>query len=134
MGYGTADVNGTNINRLQYIDGDGTTRHDVATLDDGLKLAGDAGTGTVKLDSTLSVTGGEISSANLASGNNIGVTASDGALKLQLAKDLTGLNSVTAGTVVMGSPSLQTLMKTFLLLVPLTNMATKPTSATMVKR
>lgn len=103
VGYGTADVNGTNINRLQYIDGDGTTRHDVATLDDGLKLAGDAGTGTVKLDSTLSVTGGETSSANLASGNNIGVTASDGALKLQLAKDLTGLNSVTAGTVVMGS-------------------------------
>ena len=103
VGYGTADVNGTNINRLQYIDGDGTTRHDVATLDDGLKLAGDAGTGTVKLDSTLSVTGGEISSANLASGNNIGVTASDGTLKLQLAKDLKGLNSVTAGTVVMGS-------------------------------
>lgn len=103
VGYGTADVTGTNINRLQYIDGDGTTRHAVATLEDGLKLAGDAGTGTVKLDSTLSVTGGEGASANLASGNNIGVTASDGALKLQLAKDLTGLNSVTAGTVVMGS-------------------------------
>ena len=103
VGYGSEDVNGTNINRLQYIDGDGTTRHDVATLEDGLKLAGDAGTGTVKLDSTLSVTGGETSSANLSSGNNIGVTASDGALKLQLAKDLTRLNSVTAGNVVMGS-------------------------------
>lgn len=103
VGYGTADVNGTNINRLQYIDGDGTTRHDVATLDDGLKLAGDAGAGTVKLNSPLSVTGGETSSDNLASGKNIGVTASDGALKLQLAKNLTGLNSVTAGTVVMGS-------------------------------
>ena len=96
-------VDGTTVNRIQYTDGDGATKHTVATLEDGLKLAGDAGTGTVKLDSTLSVTGGEGASANLASGNNIGVTASDGALKLQLAKDLTGLNSVTAGTVVMGS-------------------------------
>lgn len=103
VGYGTADVNGTNINRLQYIDGDGTTRHDVATLDDGLKLAGDAGSGTVSLDSTLAVTGGETNASKLSSGNNIGVTASDGTLKLQLAKDLTGLNSVTVGTVVMGS-------------------------------
>ena len=96
-------VNDATINRLQYTDGNGITKHTVATLEDGLKLAGDAGTGTVKLDSTLSVTGGENFSANLASGNNIGVTASDGALKLQLAKNLTGLNSVEAGNVVMGS-------------------------------
>ncbi|MCI6192460.1 MAG: YadA-like family protein [Megasphaera elsdenii] len=96
-------VNDATINRLQYTDGNGITKHTVATLEDGLKLAGDAGTGTVKLDSTLSVTGGENSSANLASGNNIGVTASDGALKLQLAKNLTGLNSVKAGNVVVGS-------------------------------
>lgn len=103
--YDTAakSVNDATINRLQYTDGDGITKHTVATLEDGLKLAGDAGTGTVKLDSTLSVTGGENSSANLASGNNIGVTASDGALNLQLAKNLTGLNSVKAGNVVMGS-------------------------------
>lgn len=92
------------INRLQYTDGDGATKHTVATLeDDGLKLAGDTGTGTVSLDSTLAVTGGETNASNLSAGNNIGVTASDGALKLQLAKNLTGLNSVTAGTVVMGS-------------------------------
>ena len=91
------------INRLQYTDGDGTTKHTVATLEDGLKLNGDAGTGTVSLDSTLAVTGGETNASNLSAGNNIGVTASDGALKLQLAKNLTGLNSVTAGTVVMGS-------------------------------
>lgn len=93
------------INRIQYTDGDSTTRHTVATLDDGLKLAGDAGTGTVNLDSTLTVTGGETNDANLASGKNIGVTAGDGTLKLQLAKNLTGLNSITAGTVVMGSQS-----------------------------
>lgn len=98
-------VKDATVNRLQYTDGDGTTRHTVATLDDGLKLAGDAGTGTVNLDSTLTVTGGETNDANLASGNNIGVTAGDGTLQLQLAKNLTGLNSITAGTVVMGSQS-----------------------------
>lgn len=98
-------VKNATVNRLQYTDGDGTTRHTVATLDDGLKLAGDAGTGTVNLDSTLTVTGGETNDANLASGNNIGVTAGNGTLKLQLAKNLTGLSSITAGTVVMGSQS-----------------------------
>lgn len=98
-------VKDATVNRLQYTDGDGTTRHTVATLDDGLKLAGDAGTGTVNLDSTLTVTGGETNDANLASGRNIGVTAGDGTLKLQLAKNLTGLSSITAGTVVMGSQS-----------------------------
>lgn len=96
-------VDGTAVNRLQYTDGNGTTKHTVATLEDGLKLAGDTGTGMVKLDSTLSVTGGETDGARLASGNNIGVTASDGKLQLQLAKDVKGLNSIAAGTVVMGS-------------------------------
>lgn len=98
-------VKDATVNRLQYTDGDGTTRHTVATLDDGLKLAGDAGTGTVNLDSTLTVTGGETNDANLASGKNIGVSASDGKLQLQLARNLTGLSSITAGTVVMGSQS-----------------------------
>ena len=98
-------VKDATVNRLQYTDGDGTTRHTVATLDDGLKLAGDAGAGTVNLDSTLTVTGGETNDANLASGKNIGVTASDGKLQIQLAKNLTGLSSIAAGTVVMGSQS-----------------------------
>ena len=98
-------VKDATVNRLQYTDGDGTTRHTVATLDDGLKLAGDAGTGTVNLDSTLAVTGGETNDANLASGKNIGVTASDGKLQIQLSKNLIGLSSITAGTVVMGSQS-----------------------------
>ena len=103
--YDTAakSVNDATINRLQYTDGNGTTKHTVATLEDGLKLKGDAGTGTVSLDSILAVTGGETNASNLSAGNNIGVTASDGALKLQLAKNLTGLNSVKAGNVVMGS-------------------------------
>ena len=47
--YDTAakSVNDATINRLQYTDGDGITKHTVATLEDGLKLKGDAGTGTV---------------------------------------------------------------------------------------
>ena len=103
--YDTAakSVNDATINRLQYTDGDGATKHTVATLEDGLKLAGDTGSGTVSLDSILAVTGGETNASKLSSGNNIGVTASDRTLKLQLAKDLTGLSSVAAGTVVMGS-------------------------------
>ena len=96
-------VDGTTINRLQYTDGDGTTKHTAATLEDGLKLAGDRGTGSVKLNDTLTITGGETAAANFATGNNIGVSASGSTLDLFLAKDLTGLNSVTAGTVVMGS-------------------------------
>lgn len=103
--YDTAakSVNDATINRLQYTDGDGATKHTVATLEDGLKLAGDTGSGTVSLDSPLAVTGGETNASKLSSGQNIGVIASDGTLKLQLAKDLTGLSSVAAGTVVMGS-------------------------------
>ena len=96
-------VDGTTVNRIQYTDGDGATKHTVATLEDGLKLAGDRGTGTVKLNDTLTVTGGERAAANFATGNNIGVSVSGSTLDLFLAKDLTGLNSVTAGTVVMGS-------------------------------
>lgn len=103
--YDTAakSVNDAIINRLQYTDGDGVTKHTVATLEDGLKLVGDTGSGTVSLDSPLAVTGGVTNASKLSSGNNIGVTASDGALKLQLAENLTGLNSVTAGTVVVGN-------------------------------
>ena len=91
-----AGTNGTG--RISYTDGDGTA-HTVATLGDGLKLAGDTGTGSVALDNTLTVSGG---AKNLANGNNIGVTANGPTLSLQLAKDIAGLNTVTAGTVVMG--------------------------------
>ena len=92
-----AGANGTG--RLSYTDGDGTA-HTVATLGDGLKLAGDAGKGSVALDNTLTVSGG---ATNLADGSNIGVTANGSTLSLQLAKDIAGLNTVTAGTVVMGN-------------------------------
>ena len=85
--------------RLSYTDGDDTV-HTVATLGDGLKLAGDAGTGSVALDNTLTVSGG---ATNLANGNNIGVTANGSTLSLKLAKDITGLDTVTAGGAKLGT-------------------------------
>ena len=92
-----AGTNGTG--RISYTDGDGTA-HTVATLGDGLKLAGDAGTGSVALDNTLTVSGGAM---NLANGNNIGVTANGSTLSLKLAKDITGLDTVTAGGAKLGT-------------------------------
>ena len=94
------ELSGTNgTGRISYTDGDGTA-HTVATLGDGLKLAGDTGTGSVALDNTLTVSGG---AQNLADGNNIGVTADGSTLSLKLAKDITGLDTVTAGGVKMGT-------------------------------
>ncbi len=96
------ELSGTNgTGRLSYTDGDGTP-HTVATLGDGLKLAGDTGTGSVALDKTLTVSGG---ATNLADGNNIGVTANGSTLSLKLAKNITGLDTVTAGGVKMGTQS-----------------------------
>ena len=94
-----SDTDGTG--RISYTDGDGTA-HTVATLGDGLKLAGDTGTGSVALDNTLTVSGG---AKNLANGNNIGVIANGSTLSLKLAKDITGLDTVTAGGVKMGTQS-----------------------------
>ncbi|MEE1597925.1 YadA-like family protein [Acidaminococcus fermentans] len=98
----TPELSGTNgTGRISYTDGDGKT-HTVATLGDGLKLAGDTGTGSVALDNILTVSGG---AQNLANGNNIGVTANGSTLSLKLAKDITGLDTVTAGGVKMGTQS-----------------------------
>lgn len=94
------ELSGTNgTGRLSYTDGDGTV-HTVATLGDGLKLAGDTGTGSVALDNTLTVSGG---ATNLAAGSNIGVTANGSTLSLKLAKDITGLDTVTAGGAKLGT-------------------------------
>lgn len=92
-----AGANGTG--RISYTDGDGTA-HTVATLGDGLKLAGDTGTGSVALDNTLTVSGG---AKNLADVSNIGVTANGSTLSLKLAKNITGLDTVMAGGVKMGT-------------------------------
>ena len=95
------ELSGTNgTGRISYTDGDDMA-HTVATLGDGLKLAGDNGTtGNVALDNLLTVSGG---AANLAEGNNIGVTANGSTLSLKLAKNITGLDTVTAGGAKLGT-------------------------------
>ena len=93
------ELSGTNgTGRISYTDGNGTA-HTVATLGDGLKFAGDTGTASVALDKTLDVKGG---ATDLATGNNIGVTANGAALSLKLAKDITGLDTVTVGGAKLG--------------------------------
>ena len=97
---------GTTTTRIVYEKPDGT-KEEVATLNDGLKFKGDMGaTSNVKLNKQVDVTGGVTNAADLATGNNIGVTSAavdaDGnaKLQLQLAKDITGLKSVTATDTV----------------------------------
>ena len=104
-GYDDKDkgINGTNgvdgkdgITRIVYTDKTG--EHQVATLEDGLKFKGDDTTViSKKLNNTLDIIGGA-DSKNLTD-KNIGVNSTtDGKLKVQLAKDLTGLNSTTYTT------------------------------------
>ena len=86
------DANGKNIVR------------EVATMDDGLKFGGDMGAvNSVKLNKQVDVKGGITDATKLATGNNIGVTSgidpttNNATLNVQLAKDITGLNSVQIG-------------------------------------
>ncbi|MEF3855433.1 hypothetical protein PBZ16_23500, partial [Salmonella enterica subsp. enterica serovar Typhi] len=66
---------GTTTTRIVYEKPDGTTE-EVATLNDGLKFKGDMGaTSKVKLNKQVDVTGGVTNAADLATGNNIGVTS-----------------------------------------------------------
>ena len=97
---------GTTTTRITYQKPDGSNE-EVATLNDGLKFKGDMGaTSNVKLNKQVDITGGVTSTSDLATGNNIGVTSAavgaDGnaKLQLQLAKNLTGLQSVTASDTV----------------------------------
>ena len=97
---GQPGVNGTDgVTRIVYEDKTGN--HEVATLDDGMKFAGDNGTViSKKLNERLEVRGG---AAGALSDGNIGVNNIDGVLKVQLAKEVTGLTSVTAGNVKTGT-------------------------------
>ena len=97
---GQPGVNGTDgVTRIVYEDKTGN--HEVATMDDGLKFAGDNGTViSKKLNERLDVRGG---AAGALSDGNIGVNNIGGVLKVQLAKEVTGLTSVTAGNVKTGT-------------------------------
>ena len=90
---GKNGVDGTSLTRIVYTDGTG--EHQVATLEDGLKFKGDDTTVIAKkLNNTLDIIGGA-DSKNLTEGN-IGVNSTDkGQLKVQLAKDLTGITSIS---------------------------------------
>ena len=100
--------------RLEYGDIYSGSTQFIATLDDGLKFSGDQGTmSAVKLNQKLSITGGVTDADSLSTGNNIGVVSSqdgnNGKLELKLNKDLTGLNTVTAGTAKIGNHPADTL-------------------------
>ena len=94
---------GTITTRIVYEKPDGT-KEEVATLNDGMKYGGD--TGNVikkKLNGQVNVVGGITDENKLTTEDNLGVV-SDGNnnLKVRLAKDLKGLNSVTTNTLIVG--------------------------------
>lgn len=84
---------GETMTRIVYKDPKGT-EHEAATLDDGLKFKGDDGKEIAKkLNNTLDIIGG--AKGDLTEGN-IGVNSTDkGQLKVQLAKDLKGITSIS---------------------------------------
>jgi len=93
----------TTTTRIVYQKPDGTSE-EVATLNDGMKYGGD--TGAVikkKLNEQVNVIGGITDESKLTIEDNLGVV-SDGNnnLKVRMAKDLKGLNSVTTNTLTVG--------------------------------
>ena len=92
---GKNGVDGTSLTRIVYTDKTG--EHQVATLEDGLKFKGDDETVIAKkLNNTLEIIGG--AKGDLTEGN-IGVNSTkDGKLKVQLAKDLKGITSISNQT------------------------------------
>ena len=100
---GVDGVPGTTTTRIVYQKPDGTNE-EVATLNDGMKYGGD--TGAVikkKLNEQVNVIGGITDESKLTTEDNLGVV-SDGNnnLKVRMAKDLKGLNSVTTNTLTVG--------------------------------
>ena len=99
---GTNDTDAVNVAQLKVLrnklDAIGT-----AVDDGGLTYTGDTGTAAIKLNKNTQIYGG---STSTASDDNINVTASqDGEnakLKINLASDLKGLNSVTTNNAYIG--------------------------------
>ena len=106
---GDSDLDGNEITRIKYQDENGKT-HQVATKDDGMKYGGDTGTVIKKqLNEQVNVVGGITDANKLTTEDNLGVV-SDGNnnLKVRMAKDLKGLETVTTkdadgNTTVMNS-------------------------------
>ena len=81
-----------------------TTKTEI--VEKGLNFQGDAGTAIHKdLGQTLKISGGQADASKLSE-NNIGVVNNNGVLNVKLAKDLTGLNSVTTGNTVINNDGL----------------------------
>ncbi len=106
---GDSDLGGNAITRIKYQDEQGKT-HQVATKDDGMKYGGDSGTPiNKKLNEQVNVVGGITDAGKLTSEDNLGVVSDGTNLKVRMAKDLIGLESVTTkdargnSTVVNGS-------------------------------
>ena len=106
---GDSDLDGNAITRIKYQDENGKT-HQVATKDDGMKYGGDSGTPiNKKLNEQVNVVGGITDAGKLTSEDNLGVVSDGTNLKVRMAKDLKGLESVTTkdargnSTVVNGS-------------------------------
>ena len=90
---GKPGLDGTTMTRVIY-ENNGV-KHEVATLDDGLKFQGDSGdTIGKKLNETLTIKGNAATGAEFVDGN-IGVVGEGGNLVVKLNKELTGLTSVT---------------------------------------
>ena len=107
-----ADADGSNPRQVKLTNLASKEQQDINTTNitnntnkiaKGLSFQGDNNVKINKqLGDTLGITGG---ATGALSDNNIGVVAKDGNLNVKLAKDLTGLNSVTAGSVRVGKHS-----------------------------
>ena len=93
---GDPDLDGNNITRIKYQDENGKT-HQVATKDDGMKYGGDSGSVIKKkLNEQVNVVGGITDANKLTTEDNLGVVSDGtGNLKVRMAKDLKGLETVT---------------------------------------
>ena len=88
-----------------------TTKTEI--VEKGLNFQGDSGTAIHKdLGQTLKISGGQADASKLSE-NNIGVVNNNGVLNVKLAKDLTGLNSVTTGNTVINNDGLKINNKQF---------------------
>ena len=129
------DKGNDDITRMYYVSSSGNGGevqgiHTIAVLDDGINYSGDNVKPNTsekvvvkhKLNSTMDVTGG--ADTNNLSDNNIGVVATPAVedengnitqkakLEIKLNKDVTGLNTVTAGTAKIGHDAAGTLKTT----------------------
>ena len=93
---GDPDLEGNQITRIKYQDENGKT-HQVATKDDGMKYGGDSGSVIKKkLNEQVNVVGGITDASKLTTEDNLGVVSDGtGNLKVRMAKDLKGLETVT---------------------------------------